>query len=293
MGKIETLRDIEEKIEKIKNRDFKIEDFNLYGENHKICTLLRNAQICNNAIYSINDITKEEKKELYKLLDELTKSKFKKLNPGFSEAVLNNMTNAYKRSFIYYPMDILVVDDAVFHKEGIYDDFGSIYKIRTIMFKNMKLYYDVSDMEFILNNFNLFRDSGRTQLTKDDYIFTSDFISDCINSIHGEKIAKPLYKLNDDKTFYGYKGVNVIGRLNIYFNMQFDDIGRSLKSGNACDIKLCIKKEDDITLYYIHQSFKDNKPIWDVVKTNNEIWKLTDEALKLDNKSESKILTKK
>jgi hypothetical protein len=293
MGKIETLRDIEEKIEEIKNRDFKIEDFNLYGENHKICTLLRNAQICNNAIYSINDISKEERKELHKLLDELMKSKFKKLNPSFSEEVLNNMTNAYKRSFIYYPMDILIVDDAVFHKEGVYDDFGSIYKIRTLMFKNMKPYYDVLDMEFILNHFNLYRDFGRKQLTKDDYIYTSDFISNSINSIYGEKITKPIYKLNDDKTFYGSKGINVIGGINIYLNMQFNDIGRSLKSGNECDIKLCIKKEDDITLYYIHQSFKDNKPIWDVVKTNNEIWKLTDEALKLDNKSESKILTKK
>ena len=293
MGKTETLRDIEEKIEEIRNSSFKTEDFNLYGENHKISTLLRCVQICNNAIYSINDISKEEKIELYKLLDELMKRKFKKLNPSISEEVLNNMTNAYKRSFIYYPMDILIVDDAVFHKEGVYDDFGSIYKIRTLMFKNMKPYYDVLDMEFILNNFDLFRDFGRKQLTKDDYKYTSDFISNSINSIYGEKITKPLYKLNDDKTFYGYKGINVISGINIYLNMKFDDVGRSLKSGNECDIKLCIKKDDDITLYYIHQSFKDNKPIWEVIRTNSEIWKLTDEVLKLENKYGNKILTKK
>ena len=108
-----------------------------------------------------------------------------------------------------------------------------------------------------------------------------------------KKITKPLYKLNDDKTIYGYKGINVIGVINIYLNMQFYDIGRSLKSGNDCDIKLCIKKEDNITLYYIHQSFKDNKPIWEVIKTNSEIWKLTDEVLKLENKYANKVLTKK
>ena len=278
---------------KKKNSEFKIEDFNLYGENHKICTLLRDAQICNNAISRIDDISDEGKKELYKILDELMKSKFKKLNPSFSEEVLNNMTNAYKRNFICYPMNILVVDDAVFHKEGVYDDFGSIYKIRTLMFKYMKTYYDVLDVEFILNNFNLFRDFGRKLLTKDDYIYTSDFISDSINSIYGEKITNPLYKKNDDKNSYVSKGIDIIGKVNIYLNMKFDDIGRSIKEKNECDIKLCIKKDDDITLYYIYQSFKDNKPIWEVIKTNSEIWKLTDEVLKLENKYANKVLTKK
>ena len=297
MGKIETLQDIKLKIEEIKNSDFKIEDFNFYGENHKICILLRNAQTCINAISRIDDISEETKKELYIVLNQLMKSKLKKLNTNFNEQILDNMISTYHRGYIIYPMDIFVVDDAVFHKEGVYDDFGSIYRIRTFMFQNMKPYYDVLDMEFILNNFDFYRDFGRKPLTKDDHIYTSDFISNSINSIYGEEITKPLYKLNDDKTLYGYKGINVIGGINIYLNMQFNDIGRSLKSGNDCDIKLCIKKDDDITLYYIHQSFKDNKPIWEVIRTNSEIWKLTDEVLKLENKYANKyankVLTKK
>ena len=108
------------------------------------------------------------------------------------------------------------------------------------MFQNMKPYYDVLDMEFILNNFDFYRDFGRKPLTKDDHIYTSDFISNSINSIYGEEITKPLYKLNDDKTLYGYK---------------------------------------------------------EVIKTNSEIWKLTDEVLKLENKYANKyankVLTKK
>lgn len=66
--------------------------------------------------------------------------------------------------------------------------------------------------------------------------------------------------------------------------MKFDDIGRSLKAKNECDIKLCIQNRDDITLYYVHQSFKDNEPVWNVVKTNGEVWRLTEEVLKLENK---------
>ena len=85
MGKIETLQDIKLKIEEIKNSDFKIEDFNFYGENHKICILLRNAQICINAISRIDDISEETKKELYIVLNQLMKSKLKKLNTNFDQ----------------------------------------------------------------------------------------------------------------------------------------------------------------------------------------------------------------
>ena len=127
-----------------------------------------------------------------------------------------------------------------------YRHFTREDKIRTFIFQNMKPYYDVLDMKFILNNFDFYRDFRKKQLTKDDYIYKADFIGHSINSIYGEKITKQLYKLNDDKT-----------------------------------------------LYYIHQSFKDNKPIWEVIKTNSEIWKLTDEVLKLENKYANKVLKKK
>ena len=71
------------------------------------------------------------------------KSKLKKLNTNFNEQILDNMISTYHRGYIIYPMDIFVVDDAVFHKEGVYDDFGSIYRIRTFMFQNMKPYYEL------------------------------------------------------------------------------------------------------------------------------------------------------
>lgn len=67
MDKIETLQDIKVKIEELKNSDFKIEDFNLYGKNHKISALLRSAQICINSISRIDNISKETKKDFSKL----------------------------------------------------------------------------------------------------------------------------------------------------------------------------------------------------------------------------------
>lgn len=286
-----TIEDIKEKIEEIRTSDFQIEDFNFYGRNHKISVLLRKTLICINSIDNSNDIPKEYKIQLHKQVDEIIKGKIKYLNPNFTEDILNNMTSTYKRNYIIYPMDILVLDDAVFHKEGEYNDFSSIYKIKTFMFQNMKPYYDAFRIDFTLGDFSPFR---KETLTTEEDIYISKFISKNINSITNKNITKPLYELNTENTVYGHRGL-ISGdeaKANIYINMKFDDIGRSIKEGTECDIKICIQSEEDIILYYIHQSFKDNKPVWNVVKTNNEVWKLTEEALKLDNKHTNKVYKK-
>lgn len=283
---MKTIGDIKEKIEEIKNSDFKIGEIEYYGRNHKVSNLLRSALICNNAIGGIDNISKEEATELYKELDEVLKNKLKVLNPNFSEETLNNMINSYKRGYIIYPMDIFVVDDAVFHKEGVFNDFGDIYEIRTFMFEDMKPYYSVSDMYFKLDDFDFLLTQRKEELTKEDDIYTSKFISDNINSIYNANITKPIYELNTDTVFYGNRGLvsGEIGGINAYINMKFDDIGKSLKAKSECDIKLCIQNEDDLIIYYVHQSFKDNEPVWSVVKTNNEVWRLTEEVLKFENK---------
>ena len=283
--------DIKEKLEKIRNSDFKTGELVYYYEKYKVINLLRSALMCLNAIGSIRDISEEKQKQLCEELDKIMKDKLKELNPNFNEEILNNMASSYKRGYIIYPMDIFVVDDAVFHKNGVFDDFGSIYKIETFMFKNMRPYYSVSDTDFILEDFDLFSTQNKEILTKEDDIYTSKFISDSINSIYKTNITKPIYKLNTDDAHYGYRGLvdGEVRGVNVYINMNFDDIGRSLKMKNECDIKLCIQNGDDIVLYYLHQSFKNNEPIWSVVKTNSEVWKLTEEVLRLENKCENYV----
>lgn len=283
---MKTLSDIKQQIEEIRNSDFRIEEFDYYNKNHKVSNLLRSALLCNNYISRIDNISEEKTTELRKELDEVMKNKLKELNPGFSDETLNNMINTYKRGYIIYPMDIFVVDDAVFNKGGVFNEFGDIYKIKTFMFQAMKPYYSVfSDPYFTLDDSDIFLTQKKELLTFEDEMYTSKFISDNINSIYNANITKPLYELNTDTDFYGYRGLasgEVYG-VNTYINMKFADIGKSLKERKECDIKLCIQKGDDIILYYIHQSFKDGEPVWNVIKTNNEVWRLTEEALKLEN----------
>ena len=281
---MKNVHEIEVKIEKIKNSDFKVSEFNYHDKNHKVSNLLRSTLICINAIDSIDDISKKKKKKLYEELDEIMKNKLKKLNPNFNKKILKNMMNGCHRGYIIYPMDILVVDDAIFHKEGVFDDYGNICKIRTFMFEGMKPYYSVSSLDFTDIDFLNFQNEG--VVTKEDEIYTSKFICDNINSIYKGNITKPIYEFNNHKDFYGYSGVsyNVSG-VNVYIDVKFYDIVRSLKLKNECDIKICIQSGDNIILYYVHQFFKNNEPIWSVIKANSDVWKLTDEVLKLENKS--------
>lgn len=295
MGAIETLKDIKDEIEIIRNSDFEIEEVSFNGENHKISVLLRRVQLCLNSISRIDGISKEEKSELSTTLNELMKSKLRTLNPNFSEETLNNMISSYRRGSIIYPMDINVIDDAVFHKEAEYDDFGNIYKIRTYMFENMRPYYNVLSLDFTLTDDIIFLPDNKEPLSIEEDIYTSTFISANINAIYNKNITKTTYEINTNKIIYGYDGITVgeVPGVNVYIDKNFDDIGRSLKEKKECNIKMCIQNGEDIILYYIHQSFKDNKPIWEVIKTNSEIWKLTDEVLKLENKYANKVLTKK
>ena len=292
---MKSLQDIKEKINEIRNSNFKVFEFKFFYKGYKAVDLLRNALICINAISMIDNVSNEEKKELYNELDCVMKNKLKELNPNFSEDILNNMIKNYHMGYNIYPIDILVADDAVFRKEGIYDDFGSIYKVKTSMLKNMKPYYDITDVEFILKGYNFLPTEKKEKLTSEEEIYISKFISNSINSIYKKNIIKSLCDLNTDTVFYGYAGF-VSGEfhgVNVYMNIKFMDIARSLKSKEERDIKLCVQSDDDIIVYYIHQSFNDREPVWNVVKTIDEVWKLTDEVLKLENKNENNVLIKK
>ena len=159
------------------------------------------------------------------------KSKLRTLNPNFSEETLNNMISSYRRGSIIYPMDINVIDDAVFHKEAEYDDFGNIYKIRTYMFENMRPYYNVLSLDFTLIDDIIFLPDNKEPLSIEEDIYTSTFISANINAIYNKNITKTISEINTNKIVYGYDGITVgeVPGVNVYIDKNFDDIGRSLK----------------------------------------------------------------
>ena len=280
-----TLEEIKEKIEEIRNSDFKISDFGFCGKNYKVSNILRSALLCSSAIGMCENITKEEKSKLHEELKEIMKNKLRELNPSFSEEILDNMINAYNRGYVIFPMDIFVIDDAVFHREGVFADFGDIYKIKTFMFDQMN-YYNVFKYDFTDDDFDLFTIMNTEPLTNEDRINTTKFICDSINSIYHGNITKPKYELNAEKSLNEYDSIvsGEISGVNVYLNMKFSDIARNLKAKKDCNLKLCIQDGENITLYYIHQSFKGNEPgIWNVTKTNNKVWKLTEAVLEREN----------
>ncbi len=288
-----TLDEIKEEIEEIRNSDFRIGSFNFCGDNIKYSKLLRLALLCFCSICNIQNVSEEEKDALRKKLDTIMKNKLKELNPDFSEEVLSNMIKSYYRGNVKYPMDILVVDDAVFLKEGTYDEFGRIDEIKTFMFDDMKPYYDMCGVFFTFDvDFdNLF--DYQERLTKKEQIFTTKFITNQINFIYGKNIIRPLYELNNCSEYSGIAREYGCYWINVYINSKHADIGRSLKYQQECDIKFCIQAGDDIILYTVHQSFNGNKPVWSVKFENRNVWRLTEAASKNRKEDSPKLMSKK
>ena len=285
---MKTLNDINKQIEIIENGDFNVKET---VDDYKVCSILRNARSCSYSIGMMEDVTEEKKLELSNKLYKIMKEKFKSLNPNFSEETIDNMIASCSQGVIYSPVDIFVVDDAVFYKNEVLDDFGMIFETKTVMPNNIPPYYNVLHPFFTSRVLNPFSPEAQNGLTGAEQMYTSRFISGSINSIYGANITKPICEL----TVYGKEiVVGEVYGVNAYINMHFDDIGKSIRSKSESDIKLCIQKEDNINLYYIHQTFKDGNPVWNVVRTDNHVWKLSEEILKRNNKcTDLKQLVKK
>lgn len=285
-----TKNEINEKIEEIRNSDFEVKTMQGYWYNgEKYIPLLKEALICHNDICN-KEGSKEEQTYLKKELDKMMKNKFKELNPNFSEETLNNMLATYKRGRVIYPMDILVIDDAVFNKEAVLDEHGLIYEINVLMCA-ANSYFHISDYEFELYETIIIPDWLKS-LSEKEIDNISKFISESINSMYGKNITT-LAKELEKNTNSCYLTHIVDNRVKTYINMNFYDIVRKILTKEECDIKICIQDEDNITIYYVHQHFKDGEPVWEVIKTNNEIWRLSEEILKLRNKQNPSLQKKK
>ena len=74
-------QEIKEKMDEIRNSDFKVEEYAFYNQNLFYSLFLRDALECFNMINN----SSEDKEELLSELDEIMKNKLSELNPNFSE----------------------------------------------------------------------------------------------------------------------------------------------------------------------------------------------------------------
>ena len=149
-------------------------------------------------------------------------------------------------------MDVLVIDDVVFHREGAVDVCAFIDEIQTFMFENMHPYYDVFSIYFTLDDMET---SSKVKFTQEENQYISKFISDAINHIYGKNITRPTYELNSNHVFYGYDGLSCgeVQGVYAYLNCNYFNIGKSIKEEKECDFKLCLQSEEDIILL-LHSS---------------------------------------
>ena len=291
------LDEAKNQLEEIRNSNFIICKDEYDNKKIKYSKLLKKAVICFHTIHHIGNSSEE----LFRIaeLNDIMKNKFKELNPNFSEKVLTDMTYTYHKPFIKYstgikfPIDILVVDDAVFQKVAEYDDNYDISNIETFMPLGYEPYYNVNDIRFTTDYNN--RLNYDNELSIEAKKATSKVLSQLINQVFGENITKPKYELNTDTRYVGVSGLTggEVKGVNVYINKSHDDIGKHIFEKKECNIKFCTQKDDDITLYTVHQSYSDNYVSWTIKNINEDIWKLTKAASKNKNNNKNKVKTKK
>ena len=276
-----SIEQAKERLEKIKNTDFSVSEVKFYGKIHRRCNLLREVLLCYESFYYLH----EKEKEYEEALDDIMEDKFRSLNPDLSEEVIHAMTYSYKRSDIICPMDIMVIDGLVFNKEAVcYEGGRDIQKIKTYMFNEVNGFFDVLNEWFVLE---AYLHNKKNDLTDEEEKNTVNILSYNINNVYGSNIVKPANKEYSSVAtkLLGYDNHPVI----ISLNMSFLDYGKALRDKEECDLKLCFKDGDDITMYYIHQSFKDADPVWIVTGSSKEVWTLTEAIEKQKDNSHTLI----
>lgn len=244
-------------------------------------------------VYNFQIEDEELSEELDLRLDNIMADKIRKLNPNFSEDIINQMLCSYKRGPIILPLDIFVIDDLVLHKEAVLDDWGFVHSVELQKFYNIGDYKDIFDYtEFSLNPLEFFQE-GYFKLNRKEEIELSEFISNNINKTVNEIIVLPHFNtdVKGEKYVFGFdKGEN---RKRVFVNKNFYSIAKSIKNKEEADIKVGVLYNEDITLYTFHQTFNKDKPIWSLVNTNNEVWRLIDEIKKLENENINKRIIHK
>ncbi|MBR3281222.1 MAG: hypothetical protein IKI57_05255 [Clostridia bacterium] len=240
---------------------------------------LRKAQIYKAQTSSLSN--EEQKKELRELLDSILIERFRKLAPDFSEKQLNKMLCFMNRGSIKYPMDLLVIDDAVFVKEAEIDDFGFLYSYEIIMFMNddFHLVFDSYDFTVRKDYSHSFR-----QHPKEVEMHITDIMCDMINKALRPKyrcdVVEPLYKKNTKATFYGYDGMVLADemekRVNVYLSQKDFEIIDNIVDKKSFDIKMIVQDGEDISLYVFHLAFLNGELVYDYEKKDDKVWILSE-----------------
>ena len=237
---------------------------------------LRKAQSCSLNISSLDD--DKQKAELRRLLTTTIVKRFKALAPTFSIRLLKKMLCFMHRGFIKCPLDLLVIDNAVFVKEGTLGDFGDLYEYGIIMFINDDYYHVFDGDDFTMPHGSVLGKEYKTR-SKEDLTSFFDFLSNKINEalrpVYEHDVTEPLYKLNTSTVSYGYRGIVrtrwVYGDLNVYLNRQSFDIANDIEAKKSCDYKMIVQEGEDISLYTIHQYFDNDELRWEFEKMPDKV----------------------
>lgn len=155
---------------------------------------------------------------------------------------------------IIYPYDFIVIDDAVFMKQFIFDDFGNFYKRKTIMFDN-DYWYDA----YRSINFGLLPE-GRDIFsaieidTKQFLEKLSDAINLCLRPKYHSDIVRPYansLELSPDCQHF----------VSVYLNKRLYTMAEEYQEGKTVTVQMIIKQNEIYSSYTLYISNRDGGTI--------------------------------
>lgn len=166
---------------------------------------------------------------------------------------------------IIYPYDFVVIDEAVFMKRFIFDDFGSIYKQETIMFHNDYWYDICQDIKFDLVP------PGKDVLF--DTVDTRGFrekLCEAINTALRPKFGGDVVEIRPDSRRLSIKNEYYVS---LYLNQLLYNMAKACQNGQSITVQMIVDTNEDnaYTFYTLNISNYDGGTIIHVEKAKKSV----------------------
>lgn len=257
---------VNERIESLSNRDFTLGD-------------LEDAKKIKFLIFQCKQkgCKDEELDRLSNRLRNVLKEKFKRVNPDFSDEIIEHMLSSYSFGLFYVPYEIEVINSLVFCRVHIYDDFGSIEKGKIYLLHSDFNHIDNSaEFEFDCKKNFIREEYEKVFNSKEIEMKVADFICRSINQICEKDVVSPLYKRNTDKIFYGYRAIETIGGASVLVDSNYDKICKAMYEERPIIMNLVlIENNESIVCFEIKQTMTCGLPNWEVINKFTDSWKMS------------------
>ena len=262
------------------DKSFNYQNYLVNGKNILFTKILREYLVIKNKLFKIDN--EQIRKELNTEIDTIMSNKILEVNPLLNTEIINKILQGCTGSYYKYPIDIYLVDNCIFIKQGEVNDKGKISKIKNIIYSNE--YTNIfNEIDFIYDNKNPLKKNNFDNKDIKVFEFLCKNINNALKDRYNEDVC--MYVDRNYKSIIPTNNFNI----NIYLDKKYKDISKGVSRREVSDINMLVQDEDCFYKYTFHQK-KDRYIItWILEENNIDVWKLSNNSI---NNNKVKVKTK-